>query len=213
MLSACSTAQTEATAEKLQQKPPPRLRLKLQPKPRSRLRLKLQQKPLLKPQPKPRSGYNRSHNRSSRRRRPSALPGGQLCRDHQTVTTSAGTVEVTYRLYEHIPYVANPVDVEYQSLDVKVPVMIDGREIDATNADRCHRRRRLYVRQQRQRRFGRRHGRRRCRWRRHDRHAARGHDRQSAWRRCALAAATIVASAAVLTALAAGYVVVEPGTA
>jgi acetyl esterase/lipase len=52
----------------------------------------------------------------------------------ETVTTSLGTNEVTYKLYEHIPYVATPVDVEYQSMDVKVPVAVDGEEIDATNA-------------------------------------------------------------------------------
>ena len=51
-----------------------------------------------------------------------------------TVTTSTGDVEVTYRLYSHIPYVANPVNTDYQSLDVKVPVSINGEAIDATNA-------------------------------------------------------------------------------
>ncbi len=51
-----------------------------------------------------------------------------------TVTTSLGIQEVTYRLYEHLTYVANPVDVDYQSLDVKVPVSIDGKSVDATNA-------------------------------------------------------------------------------
>jgi acetyl esterase/lipase len=52
----------------------------------------------------------------------------------ETVTTSVGTHEVTYRLYEHIPYVAKPVDVAYQSMDVKVPVTVDGQAVDATNA-------------------------------------------------------------------------------
>lgn len=51
-----------------------------------------------------------------------------------TVTTSAGQRNVTYRLYRHIAYVANPVDVNYESLDVGVPVTIDGQDIDATNA-------------------------------------------------------------------------------
>jgi hypothetical protein len=50
------------------------------------------------------------------------------------VTTSAGQVNVTYHLYRHIAYVANPVDVNYESLDVGVPVKIDGQDIDATNA-------------------------------------------------------------------------------
>ena len=50
------------------------------------------------------------------------------------VTTSAGQMNVTYNLYRHIAYVANPVDLNYQSLDVAVPVNIDGQDIDATNA-------------------------------------------------------------------------------
>ena len=50
------------------------------------------------------------------------------------VNTSAGQSNVTYRLYRHIAYVANPVDVMYESLDVGVPVKIDGQDIDATNA-------------------------------------------------------------------------------
>jgi acetyl esterase/lipase len=49
-------------------------------------------------------------------------------------TTSAGQVNVTYRLYRHIAYVVNPVDVNYESLDVGVPVTINGQDIDATNA-------------------------------------------------------------------------------
>jgi acetyl esterase/lipase len=51
-----------------------------------------------------------------------------------TVTTSAGQVNVTYRLYRHIAYVANPVDLDYHSLDVAVPVNINDQAIDATNA-------------------------------------------------------------------------------
>jgi hypothetical protein len=49
-------------------------------------------------------------------------------------TTSAGQVNVTYRLYRHIAYVVNPVDVNYESLDVAVPVNINGQAVDATNA-------------------------------------------------------------------------------
>ncbi len=51
-----------------------------------------------------------------------------------TVTISAGQMNVTYRLYRHIAYVTNPVDLDYQSLDVAVPVTINGQVIDATNA-------------------------------------------------------------------------------
>jgi acetyl esterase/lipase len=50
------------------------------------------------------------------------------------VTTSAGQRNVTYRLYRHIAYVANPVDVNFESLDVGVPTKIDGQDIDTTNA-------------------------------------------------------------------------------
>jgi hypothetical protein len=51
-----------------------------------------------------------------------------------TVTTSAGEKEVTYRSYKHIQYVANPIDKDYQSLNVTVPIEIDGVVVDATNA-------------------------------------------------------------------------------
>ena len=50
------------------------------------------------------------------------------------VTTSAGQMNVAYHLYRHIAYVANPVNVNYESLDVGVPVKIDDQDIDATNA-------------------------------------------------------------------------------
>ena len=51
-----------------------------------------------------------------------------------TVRTSAGERHVTYRSYVHIPYVAKPVDTDYQSLDVRVPVQVNGVAIDAANA-------------------------------------------------------------------------------
>ena len=65
---------------------------------------------------------------------PLLFPVDTYTEETVTVTTSNGDVEVTYRLYEHLPYVANPVDVDYQSLDVKVPVSINGEAVDATNA-------------------------------------------------------------------------------
>ncbi len=52
----------------------------------------------------------------------------------KTVSTSSGTKTVTYRYYHAIPYVAHPVDVTYQSMDVSVPVKINGAAIDARNA-------------------------------------------------------------------------------
>ncbi len=52
----------------------------------------------------------------------------------KTITTGAGDRLVKYRFYKAIPYVANPVDVAYQCLNVSVPVEIDGKAVDATNA-------------------------------------------------------------------------------
>src|SRR5690606_12312563 len=52
----------------------------------------------------------------------------------QTIATAAGDVEVIYRFYEAIPYVANPVDVAYQSLNISVPVEIAGVTHDAYRA-------------------------------------------------------------------------------
>jgi BD-FAE protein len=51
-----------------------------------------------------------------------------------TITTAAGKVEVGYRLYSRIPYVSKPVDADYQSLTIAVPVKIDGKEVDAADA-------------------------------------------------------------------------------
>ncbi len=50
------------------------------------------------------------------------------------VPTSAGVKQVVYRLYTHLPYVAHPADEDYQSLDVRVPVEVDGSPVDATQA-------------------------------------------------------------------------------
>ena len=52
----------------------------------------------------------------------------------QTVQTAAGEKVVDYRCYEHIPYVTNPVDVEYESLDVWAPVSINGEPVDTAKA-------------------------------------------------------------------------------
>lgn len=50
------------------------------------------------------------------------------------VKTTSGEKKVTYRSYMHIPYVANPIDKDYQSLNVSVPIKIDGVDVDASNA-------------------------------------------------------------------------------
>ncbi len=46
-----------------------------------------------------------------------------------TVRTSGGEIPVHYRSYLHIPYVADPLDRDYQSLNVDVPVKVDGKAI------------------------------------------------------------------------------------
>jgi hypothetical protein len=52
-----------------------------------------------------------------------------------TVTDAAGTEhEVTYRFWKAVTYVAKPVDEAYQSLNISVPVTIDGKTVDATGA-------------------------------------------------------------------------------
>ena len=50
------------------------------------------------------------------------------------VTTSTGTKQVTYGLYKHLPYVTKPVDADFQSLDIKVPLKVDGKAVDAKSA-------------------------------------------------------------------------------
>jgi acetyl esterase/lipase len=65
---------------------------------------------------------------------PLAFPVDDFTEATMTVTTSAGDRAVTYRLYQHLQYVAKPVDAAYQSLDVKVPVGVDGAAIDAASA-------------------------------------------------------------------------------
>ncbi|MFJ1974415.1 subtype B tannase [Streptomyces sp. NPDC087903] len=52
-----------------------------------------------------------------------------------TITDAAGTEhDVTYHFWKAVTYVANPVDEAYQSLNVSVPVEIDGTAVDASGA-------------------------------------------------------------------------------
>lgn len=55
----------------------------------------------------------------------------------RTVKTHDGDKKITYRSYMHIPYVAKPVDKDYQSLNVSVPVRINDEAIDVTDAPIC----------------------------------------------------------------------------
>jgi hypothetical protein len=65
---------------------------------------------------------------------PLLFPKDNFTIETKTVNTSAGEKKVTYRSYIHIPYVAKPVDKDYQSLNVSVPVEIEGKVIDASDA-------------------------------------------------------------------------------
>lgn len=71
-----------------------------------------------------------------------ATPTGPLVFDKDAYTELTTTVtdtddaehSVTYHFWKAITYVANPVDEAYQSLNVSVPVKIDGKAVDATGA-------------------------------------------------------------------------------
>jgi hypothetical protein len=65
---------------------------------------------------------------------PLLFPREQFTVETKTVRASTGEKSVTYRSYMHLLYVAIPIDKEYQSLNVSVPIKVDGVNIDATNA-------------------------------------------------------------------------------
>lgn len=65
---------------------------------------------------------------------PLLFPKEKFSLETKTVKTSAGDKIVTYRSYLHIPYVANPVDKDYQSLNVSVPIKVNDVPVDASNA-------------------------------------------------------------------------------
>jgi hypothetical protein len=65
---------------------------------------------------------------------PLLFPKDNFTIESKTVKTSSGEKKVTYRSYMHIQYVANPIDNDYQSMNVSVPVKVDDTAVDATNA-------------------------------------------------------------------------------
>ena len=65
---------------------------------------------------------------------PLLFPKDAFVEETKTVKTSSGERTVTVHSYKHVPYVANPVDKDYQSLDVTVPVRVDGKAVDAAHA-------------------------------------------------------------------------------
>lgn len=65
---------------------------------------------------------------------PLLFPVDNFTVETKVVKTSKGEKKVTCRSYMHIPYVANPVDKDYQSMNVSVPVKVDDLTIDATKS-------------------------------------------------------------------------------
>jgi hypothetical protein len=65
---------------------------------------------------------------------PLLFPKDNFTVETKTVNTSAGEKKVSYRSYMHIPYVANPVDKDYESLNVSVPIKVDDAAVDAANS-------------------------------------------------------------------------------
>jgi BD-FAE len=65
---------------------------------------------------------------------PLMFPKDNFTVETKTVNTSAGEKKVICRSYIHIPYVAIPVDKDYQSLNVSVPLKVDDVTVDASNA-------------------------------------------------------------------------------
>jgi hypothetical protein len=63
------------------------------------------------------------------------FPVADFIDKNMNVINSTGIVtNVHYHLYKNITYVATPVDIDYQSMNVRVPINIDGNDVDTTNA-------------------------------------------------------------------------------
>jgi len=65
---------------------------------------------------------------------PLLFPKDKFTLKTMSVTLPSGKKHVVYRSYQHLLYVTKPVDKNYESLDVKVPVSVNGVPVDATNA-------------------------------------------------------------------------------
>ncbi|MFZ0281565.1 MAG: subtype B tannase, partial [Bacteroidales bacterium] len=65
---------------------------------------------------------------------PLIFPKDNFTVETRTVKTSSGEKKITYHSYRHIQYVAKPIDKDFQSMDLSVPVKIDDVTIEATNA-------------------------------------------------------------------------------
>lgn len=75
-----------------------------------------------------------AHQAKSQNNNPLLFPKDSFTVETKTVNTTSGEKKITYRSYMHIPYVANAVDKDYQSMNVSVPTEINGKNIDAANA-------------------------------------------------------------------------------
>lgn len=71
---------------------------------------------------------------NSSSRDPLLFPKDKFTLKTASVKMPDGEETIVYRLYEHLLYAAKPADKNYESLDVKVPVSINGVSIDATGA-------------------------------------------------------------------------------
>ena len=65
---------------------------------------------------------------------PLVFPKDNFIEKTKIVKTSNGDKKILYRSYMHIQYVANPINKNYQSLNVSVPIKINDKNIDAANA-------------------------------------------------------------------------------
>jgi hypothetical protein len=65
---------------------------------------------------------------------PLLFPKDSYTTETKTIKTSTGEKKVVYRSYLHILYVTKPVDKDYQSLNVSVPIKIDDVDLDAANS-------------------------------------------------------------------------------
>lgn len=65
---------------------------------------------------------------------PLLFPKDNFTVETKMVKTSTGEKKITYHSYLHIPYVANPIDKDYQSMNISVPVKVDNAAVDAANA-------------------------------------------------------------------------------
>jgi len=65
---------------------------------------------------------------------PLLFPKDHFTVETKMVRTTSGEKKVTFRSYMHVPYVANPIDKDYQSMNVSVPVQVDDKTVDPTNS-------------------------------------------------------------------------------